>query len=172
MKRIINPLLILLLLLPWARVKRANGDSWKQFDKGAAFPSFKYPKELEITPDSGKGEFNKWTYKLTTPDANFLVIVNGFYYIPLRELKKGETSFEYLWRHLKRKYGKFITYHEKTEQTIIIVSIKNGVKTLQKIYLPTQDSSAAKSLIIRYPYSKCSIYDRWLLEIEKSWKTE
>lgn len=60
-------------------------------------PTFAYPAQYEITPESGKGE-SKWTVFLKGQEADPLIEVSGFFHIPDSERRDGEASLASLKR--------------------------------------------------------------------------
>jgi hypothetical protein len=148
-------------------------DQWKNFNPDCSWslPTFIYPPHLIMESGSGKGA-SKWRYKLKSKDGQFSLDSDGFYHIPESELKTNETSYDYLWRELKRIYGSSITYSKKTDHVLLAVSIKNKIKTFHKIYIPNKNANGAgiNSLIIKFSYSKHQLFDQWLSKIESSWK--
>ena len=148
-------------------------DDWKTFnpDCQKALPSFCYSPELIELDESFEGE-SKWIYYMATPDGDFSLTSNGFYCVPESVLEENETPYGYVWRLLQQRYKGSISFSQKTEHVLTVVSIKENVKTFHKVFISRKDSSGSgiNELIIRFPHSKHLQYDEWMLRIERSWK--
>ncbi|MBI5844331.1 MAG: hypothetical protein HZB23_06660 [Deltaproteobacteria bacterium] len=146
-------------------------DIWKNFNIGSN-PSFDYPVQLIMDPKSLKGEY-LWYVKLQDEQEKFIVESIGFDLIPENLLINGETEFKYMLRKLNVKYGKSITYFSiytyKFRHIILIVSIRNGIKTLHKIDM-IEGNYNSKQLIISFPHKYSKKFDPWMRRIEGSWK--
>lgn len=162
---------ILLLFFIWIEPIYCNEEKWKVFFVDPV-PSFEYPAEMIVEGAGPDDDLFDWTYTLKTKNNEFTIFSSGFYRVFEHLRKPQENSYSYILRELKNEYGDNITYLMKNKTIILVVSIKNGIKTVHKFWLGGEHASdqAVNELIISYPYSKRNIYDKWMQRVEASWK--
>lgn len=134
---------------------------WQQFNV-PGFTEFRYPRQLQLTAESGQGE-SKWKFTLT--GSNGLKIETcGFYSLNKNGMENFD-SMELLKLELQRN-GPY-KFEDMMPMRILSAQLDNETMTYSLWYVPTPDSNGAaiKHIKISFPKTNVIIAD----EIKSSW---
>jgi PASTA domain len=124
--------------------------SWKTYQDNRY--AFRHPARL-VTSSNRNG-----VVELQSPDQEFRIRASA-------RINSEKDTVEAAWQQRLKEHGQSVTYKRKGDGWFVLSGVKDGQTYYSKHFVSPERTA---ELVITYPKSRASLYDRWVTEIEKS----
>ena len=114
--------------------------------------AFRYPAGLVTTPQPNGG------VEVHSPDREFRMLASA-------RVNSEKATVESAWQQRLKEHGQSVTYKRKADGWFVVTGVEDGKTYYRKHFVNPQRTA---EFVITYPRSRASAYDRWTIEIEKS----
>ncbi|MGH6610412.1 MAG: PASTA domain-containing protein, partial [Burkholderiaceae bacterium] len=80
-------------------------------------------------------------------------------------INSEKDTVQSAWQQRLKEYGQSVTYKRKADGWFVVSGVEDGKTYYRKHFVSPQRTA---EFVITYPKSRASVYDPWVIEIEKS----